>query len=148
VSSPLSGIPIKSRRRLAATVCPFALLFLAVGIVASTGSAPGVIRLFSAIALSVAALLGAVAWGVLRSVQIDVAAARLDSAIQDAMAAGGATVTGSDAPCGCGHDHDADEMHVSVDACAHDGSGADCAHTCESCVLAWFRPAPAPLPER
>jgi hypothetical protein len=54
--------------------------------------------------------------------------------------------------CGCGVEHDPDEMHF-VDGegqhlsgksfgCAHDGRGTDCAHSCDTCVLATLRPSP------
>jgi hypothetical protein len=137
VTSPLSGLPVDGRRRLAATLGLFAALFVAVGLVATTGSTPGVVRVFSAVALIVAAVLALTAWGVARSVKIDVREQRHDKAIERAIAArGGAT------PCGCGHDHDMDELHVSDDQCAHDGAGTDCTRSCESCVLATLRPLP------
>ena len=56
--------------------------------------------------------------------------------------------------CDCGHEHDPDELHfvdgegqhltgssrpASGPACAHDGSGTDCAHSCDTCVLASMR---------
>jgi hypothetical protein len=52
--------------------------------------------------------------------------------------------------CGCGREHDPDELHF-VDGegqhltgvkCAHDGTGVDCSHSCETCVLAAMRPSP------
>src|SRR3954452_15075555 len=44
VNSALSTVPIERRRRLAATLGLFAVLFVTVGIVATTGSTPGVVR--------------------------------------------------------------------------------------------------------
>jgi hypothetical protein len=142
VSSPLAGIAIARRRHFAATLGLFAALFVAVGVVATTGggSTPGAVRAFSAIALAMAVLLGLMAWGVTHSVRLDLAEQRLNKAIEEAIAARGATV--SDLVCGCGHDHDADEMHVTGESCAHDGTGIECAHSCESCVLASLRPSP------
>jgi hypothetical protein len=139
VNSPLSGIPIERRRLLAATLGLFAVLFVAVGVVATTGTTPGVVRVFSAVALSVAVLLGAAAWGITHSVQIDLREQRLDKAIEDAMAERGGPDPGA---CGCGHDHDADELHVSDESCAHDGTGTDCTHSCDTCVLASLPPSP------
>jgi uncharacterized low-complexity protein len=141
VNSPLAGIPIERRRRFAATLGLFAVLFVAVGVVATTGSSiPGIVRVFSAIALATAALLGVMAWGVAHSVKIDLAEQRLNRSIEEAIAArGGAD---GELACGCGHDHDADEMHVSREPCAHDGTGTDCTHNCDTCVLAALRPSP------
>lgn len=138
VNSALSGIPIDRRRRLAATLGLFAVLFVTVGVVATTGTTPGVVRVFSAIAFVVAAMLALAAWGISHSVKVDVADQSLDRAIDEAIAARGGVA------CGCGHDHDMDEMHVQADpdVCAHDGSGAACAHDCETCVLTAMRPAP------
>jgi hypothetical protein len=110
--------------------------FAAVGVVAATGSTPGIVRVFSALALIIAVLLGCVAWGVWRSVQIDRAEARLDATIEAAVAAHG------ELGGGCGHGHDADEMHVTDDGCAHDGTGTECTHSCRTCVFASSQPAP------
>jgi hypothetical protein len=33
-------------------------------------------------------------------------------------------------------------MHVTGDACAHDGTGSACSHDCETCVLKALRPSP------
>jgi len=146
VNSALYEIPVERRRRLAATLGLFAVLFVTVGIVATTGSTPGVVRVFSAVALSIAAVLALIAWGVSHSVKVDLAEERLDRAIDATMKAHG----GTSAMCGCGHDHDPDEMHVrtgrhetdDAEACAHDGSGTDCTHNCVSCVLRTLRPSP------
>ena len=142
MNSPLTGIPIERRRHFAATLGLFAVLFAAVGLVATTGTTPGIVRVFSAIALIVALLLGGVAWGVTHSVKIDLAEERLNQAIEDAIAARGGTYAGSEFAGGCSHVHDADEMHVSAEPCAHDGTGSDCTHSCDTCVLASLRPAP------
>jgi hypothetical protein len=136
VNSALSDIPIPRRRQMAATLGLFAVLFVAVGAVAETDTATSSVRAFSIVALVVAVLLGLIAWGVLRSVKLDVAEQRLDAAIEETVAAhGGAGM------CSCGHDHDPDELHV-TDACQHDGTGSDCGHSCDSCVLAAMRPSP------
>jgi len=137
VNSALSGVPIARRRTAAATLALFAVLFLAVGAVAATGTGTGVVRAFAAVALLVAVVLGLLAWGVAHSVKLDLAEQRLDAAIEQAVAAHGGTALA----CGCGHDHDPDELHV-TDACAHDGAGETCEHDCETCVLAALRPSP------
>jgi hypothetical protein len=139
VDSRLAGIPIEKRRLLAATLGLFAVLFVAVGVVATTGTTPGVVRVFSAVALIVAMLLGAVAWGVTHSVTTDLREQRLDRAIERAIAEGAKAHA---LTCDCGHDHDMDEMHVTDadDRCPV--SGTDCAHSCDSCVLAEMRPSP------
>lgn len=143
MSSALSSIPVEKRRQLAATLGLFAVLFVAMGLVATTGRTPTVVKVFSAIALIMAALLGLAAWGVVHSVHLDLSAARLDKQLGDIAAGQG---------CGCGCDHDADEMQVTPPApniCGHDGSGTDCGHDCQSCVLASMRPSPTqPRAER
>lgn len=133
VSSQLSRVPVRGRRQFAATLLLFATLFVAIGAVAATGGGTAAAPVFSAIALAIAVLLGLVAWGLLRSVKLDLAEQRLDAAIEQAVAASGGAL------CSCGHDHDPDEMHVSTDACAHDGTGSACAHDCETCVVAALR---------
>lgn len=147
VNSSLSGVPIAARRRLAATLGLFAVLFVAVGAVAATGRGTAAAPAFSAVAIVVAVLLALIAWGVQRSIRLDLAEQRLDAAIEQAVAARGGDVIA----CGCGHDHDPSELHV-TDAeaphehgasCAHDGSGAACGHDCETCVLAALRPSPS-----
>jgi len=138
----LANIAIERRRRFAATLGLFAALFVAVGVVAAT--TPGAVRIFSAIALTVATLLGLMAWGVTHSVKLDQAEQRLDRtidrAITEAIAARGGSA--GDLACGCGHDHDPDEMHVSGESCSHDGTGVECTHSCDTCVLAALRPSP------
>jgi hypothetical protein len=134
VSSRLSRVPLSGRRRLAATLVLFAAMFLAIGAVSAVGPGTSGAPVFCAIALSVAVLLALIAWGVQRSVAIDVADARLDAAIEDTIAASG----GHAAMCGCGVEHDPNELHV-TDACSHDGAGAACAHDCQTCILAALR---------
>ncbi|HZZ95842.1 MAG TPA: hypothetical protein VFE19_02415 [Jatrophihabitantaceae bacterium] len=136
MNSRLSAVPIAGRRRLAATLGLFSVLFIAVGAVAATGTGSAAAPVFSAVALVIAALLALMAWGIAHSVKLDLAEQRLDRAIEETMSARGASM------CGCGHDHDPDELHV-TDACAHDGSGAACAHDCDTCVLAAMRPSPS-----
>jgi hypothetical protein len=138
VSSPLAGIALEKRRRFAAALALLATLFVAVGVVASTGDAPGIVRLFSAILLIVAVLLGSIAWGVAHSVKIDLADARLDNAIEAAVAAHGVT-------CGCARVHDVDEMHVSDESGTHHAcpvSGTECTRGCDTCALGALRPSP------
>jgi hypothetical protein len=159
VTSPLSGIAVEKRRRLAATLGLFAMLFIAVGAVAATGAMDGLMKAFVAVALVVAVVLALMAWGVLRSVRLEAADRRLDAAIEAAVAASGRSM------CDCGHEHDPDELHFvdgegqhvtgrsSAGACAHDGTGDDCAHSCDTCLLASMRLDPAaaftrPAPRR
>ncbi len=138
MSSPLSGISAEKRRQLAATLGLFAMLFITVGAVAATGPSTGVTKAFVAVAVAIAVLLGLIAWGVLRSVRLDVSEQRIDAAIAAAVAA-----RGSGSLCSCGHDHDPTEMHyVGADPCAHDGTGDECSHSCDTCVLAALRPSP------
>jgi hypothetical protein len=88
------------------------------------------------VSIAIAALLALTAWGVMHSVKVDLAEQSLDAAIEASMHERG------DINCGCGHDHDPNEMHVRSDGCAHDGSGVDCTHDCQTCVLATMRPNP------
>lgn len=151
MSSPLSEIDVEKRRQVAATLGLFAMLFIAIGAVAATGAATAVIKGFVAVALLVAVVLGLLAWGVLRSIKLDLADQRLDATIESAVRASGRSM------CDCGHEHDPDEMHLVDGAgqhvsgttrraaaaqCAHDGAGAECAHSCDTCVLATMRPLP------
>jgi hypothetical protein len=145
VSSPLSEIDVDKRRQVAATLGLFAMLFIAVGAVAGTGADTAVIKVFVGIALLIALVLGLLAWGVLRSIKLDLEAQQLDATIDAAVRASGGW------SCDCGHDHDPTEMHV-VDSdesdggatvCSHDGTGRDCAHSCDTCVLAAMRPSPS-----
>ena len=135
MSSSLSSVAVEKRRQLAATLGLFATLFIAVGAVGATGASTALVKGFVAVALLVAVLLALMAWGVLHSLKQDLTERRLDAAIEAAMAARGRSM------CDCGVEHDPSEMHV-VDACAHDGTGTDCAHSCETCVLAAMRPSP------
>jgi hypothetical protein len=132
----LSSISIDKRRQLAATLGLFSVLFIAVGAVAATGTSSGVVKTFVVVALLVALLLALMAWGVARSVKVDLAEQRLDTAIDRAVTARGGSM------CDCGHDHDPDELHVTDDPCAKDGAGHDCTHTCDTCVLSRLRPSP------
>src|SRR4051812_27275246 len=85
VTSPLSGIAVEKRRRLAATLGLFAMLFIAVGAVAATGATDGLVKAFVAVALVVAVLLALMAWGVLRSVRLEDADRRVEAAIEAAV---------------------------------------------------------------
>lgn len=143
VSSPLSGIPVAKRRRVAATLGLFAMLFIAVGVVGAAGPATALVKGFAAVALLVALLLGLMAWGVLRSIKQDLHERQLDAVIAATMASRGRSL------CDCGVEHDPTELYLvgdeyvnSVDACQHDGTGTDCAHSCDECVLAAMRPSP------
>jgi hypothetical protein len=161
VTSPLSGIAVEKRRQLAATLGLLAVVFVAVGAVGATGAGSALMKVFVAISLLVAVTLALMAWGVVRSVRLDQSDRRLDVAIEEAMKAGGRSM------CDCGHEHDPDELefvdgegqHVtgaaSRAACAHDGTGTDCTHSCDTCVLASMprdpvaarrRPQPGPRP--
>jgi hypothetical protein len=144
VSSPLSEIEVEKRRKVAATLGLFAMLFVAIGTVAATGASTSIVKGFVVVALVLAVLLGLMAWGVLHSIKLDIADRALDAAIEQAVRASGRSM------CDCGHDHDPDEMHF-VDGegqhltgikCAHDGSGTDCSHSCDTCVLSALRPSP------
>jgi hypothetical protein len=137
VNSRLVSIPIVARRKLAATLGLFTVLFVAVGAVAATGKGSAAAPAFSAVALVIAALLALLAWGIQHSIKIDLAEQRLDQAIEATVLARGGSM------CNCGHDHDPNELHVTeAEACEHDGSGAACTHDCQSCVLASLRPSP------
>jgi hypothetical protein len=136
VNSRLSVVPIGARRGLAATLGLFTVLFVAIGAVAATGAGAEAAPAFSAVAFLIAVVLALLAWGMHHSVKLDLAERRLDQAIMDTIAARGGSL------CDCGHEHDPDELHV-TDACAHDGSGAECAHDCETCVLSAMRPSPS-----
>jgi len=116
------------------------MLFLTIGTVAATGRSSAAAPVFSAVAIVIAVLLGLIAWGIVRTVRIDLAEQKLDAAIE-------ATLAGRPefaSLCSCGHDHDPSELHVTdePEACAHDGGGAACAHDCSTCVLAALRPSP------
>lgn len=124
VSSVLAAIPIERRRRAAATLGLFSVLFLTMGVVAMTGSTPNLERVFSGIALAVAVLLGLVAWGVSRSVALDVAELRLDAAIDAAISEVTARA-----------DAVAPHARHATPECGHDGSGTGCSHSCDTCVL-------------
>jgi hypothetical protein len=145
MTSPLSTIPIEKRRRLAATLGLFAVLLIAIGAVAATGRGSDATPVFSIIALVIAVLVGLIAWGVTRSIQLDLGEQKLDAAIEATLAGRPEFAN----LCSCGHDHDPNELHI-TDAeehthdatCSHDGGGTACAHDCSSCVLAAMRPSP------
>ncbi|HET6876636.1 MAG TPA: hypothetical protein VFH38_03830 [Jatrophihabitans sp.] len=137
MSSPLSAIPPHKRRLLAATLGLFATLFVAIGAVAATGAHTAALQAFVVVALVVAVVLALLAWGVAHSVRVDAADRALDSAISEIVGSQSGSL------CTCGHEHDPGEMHVTgAEVCAHDGSGTDCAHNCDTCVLAALRPSP------
>ena len=150
MSSQLSAVPIESRRRIAATVGLFAALFVAIGAVAATGTGPAAAPVFSVVSLGIALVLALIAWGLVRTIKIDRAEARLDDAIEATMKSHG----GYESMCDCGHEHDPGELHITDSdeavsanhvhsaACSHDGTGAACAHNCDTCVLAALRPSP------
>jgi pyrimidine deaminase RibD-like protein len=136
VSSRLSHVPVAGRRRFAATLCLFAALFLAIGVVAATGGSSAAAPAFSVLAFVVAALLALMGWGVVRTIAIDRAEHDVDAAIETALAPRG----GRASLCDCGHEHDPTELHLTdPEPCSHDGTGAACEHDCESCVLAGLR---------
>jgi hypothetical protein len=138
VTSPLSAIAVEKRRQFAATLGLFSMLFIAVGAVAATGASTTVVKAFVVIALIIAVALALMAWGVLHSVKLDLGEQRLEAAIEAAV------VTRGGWTCDCGHEHDPDELHftdgegqhLTGKVCAHDGKGTDCAHSCDTCVLA------------
>ena len=144
--SSLSGIPVAKRRRAAATVGLFAMLFVTIGVVAATGrNGSAAAPVFAGVSVGIAVVLALIAWGLVRSVSMDEAEHQLDAAILEALAE--RPEFGS--LCSCGHDHDPTELHIPdaahadhADACAHDGAGASCAHDCSTCVLAALRPSP------
>jgi hypothetical protein len=146
VNSPLSGIPIETRRRMSATLGLFAVLFVAVGVVATTGATPAAVRVFSAVALIVAAILGTVAWGVTHSVKLDLREGQLDNAIERAVQEAVAD-HGGPAAAPCGHHHEVDELLVSDDEPGRRYGSCpvtetDCVHSCDTCLLASLRPSP------
>ncbi len=129
----LSAIPAGTRRRLAATLALFATLLAVISALAATGAKTDAAPVFSVIAFVVAVILALMAWGVLHSVRSDTADRSVDDAIAATITAQGGQL------CDCEHEHDPDELHI-TDACAHDGSGAQCRHDCQTCVLAALRP--------
>jgi hypothetical protein len=131
VTSPLSAVPVERRRRAARSATVLAFVMLAVFAVAWLRPAPAVVRLFATVALFGAVFLGLIAWGLLRSVRLDAAEARLDAAVIGTLADSGAAGD-------CGHDHDPTKMHV-TDAAPACSAGPDCDHSCADCVLARSR---------
>ena len=140
VASSLSHIPAPTRRRAAATLGLFAVLFVAVGAVAATDASSGVIVAFVVVAFVVAAVLALLGWGVAASLRDDRAEQDLDDAIEQAVLAGGVRM------CGCGQEHDPSVLHVPDDPCDRDGQGSGCTHSCETCVLATMRTGPRTAP--
>jgi hypothetical protein len=144
VTAPLFAVPGAKRRQLAVVFAVFAVLFCAVGVVALVGRGSAAVDVFAAVAVAVGLVLGSAAFGLVHSLRIDArreAAAQLDASI-DAAITEALAKQGYGSLCSCGHEHDPTELHV-VDAepCAHDGSGAACERTCETCVLAAMRPS-------
>jgi hypothetical protein len=135
VNSTLTAIPLRQRRRLAAVLGGFAVLFLVIGAVTVTDTSSAGLVVIAVIAFLVGLALALVAWGVFASLRRYGAERHLDDAVQAALAAHGQAFA-----CDCGHDHDPDELHVvdepAAEACAHDGTGTQCTHSCETCVLA------------
>jgi hypothetical protein len=148
VSSKLSAIPVDKRRQLVGILGVFAVLLIAIGAVAATDDRSPVIKAFVVIAVLLGLVVAVFAWGVMLTMRADLAESRLESAVEDAVAASGQR---PEAVFGCGHDHDPDEMHVSdAHDCAEDGSGAACSHDCATCLLATagHRPSPTPAARR
>jgi hypothetical protein len=117
---------------MALTLAFFCALFLAIGAVSLTGRGEASEFAFAALAFVLATGLGVVAWGMHRSVQVDQAELALDTAVQETLARSGRR----GGLCDCGHDHDPNELHVTDAECSHDGTGTECAHNCEFCLLA------------
>jgi hypothetical protein len=124
MSSPLSAVPLERRRRAAWLAASLAASMVVIFVLAWVRPAPGVIRLFAAVALVGAGMLGLMTWGVVRSMRSDQVHAAVDAAI---VATGAVT-------CDCGHEHDPDELHVTDAACAPEG--ASCDHSCATCLHA------------
>ena len=116
---------------MALTLAFFCALFLAIGGVSLTGRGEAPELAFAALAFVLATGLGVVAWGMYRSVQVDQAELALDAAVQKTLAATGRRSQ----LCDCGHDHDPNDLHVTDAECSHDGTGVECAHNCELCLL-------------
>ena len=157
----LSVIPVHKRRQLSATLGLFSVLLIAVGAVAATGWSAPAMKIFVVIALLAGVVVAVMAWGVALSVRGDLEQERLDAVIVDAVAEHGRAGGTVSLACGCGHEHDPEEIHVTGDPCSHDGSGALCSRTCDTCVLSRLRatataetvpprprPGPRPSPAR
>jgi hypothetical protein len=114
----------------------FAVLFTAMGTVAATRATSGAVLVFVAVALVLALLLALLSWGFAFSIKVDAAEASVDEAIGRVLAERPASL------CSCGHEHDPTELHVTDARCPHDGTGTDCSHDCETCLLAALRPSP------
>jgi hypothetical protein len=143
VPSQLAAIPPSTRRRAAAVVGAFAVLFGVVGVLCWVRDSTLALRILGVIVLLAAVVLALIAWGLLNSVRIDRISDELDAEIAEQIAH-------HDATCGCGQDHDMTEMTTVSGAppaattadCSgggHDGSGTECAHDCDTCTLAALR---------
>jgi hypothetical protein len=153
VPTPLSAVPPRKRRFAAGTLGLVAVLLTAVGTVAATGASSVSLQVFVAVVLLLALVFALTAWGLAHSVRLDSAAVAEREFDEVVLRAAG---TSPESLCSCGHEHDPDELHVTdapagsgYDECAHDGRGAGCEHSCETCVLASLRPSPTtPRAER
>lgn len=139
-------MPIDQRRRLAALLGLFAALFLVVGAVTVTDAATVAFKVFAGVALVTGLVLAMMSWGVVTSVRQATGERRLDAAVEDALAAAPPAAR-RQFRCGCGQEHDPTEMHIvdaePAEACAHDGTGTACTHSCDTCALAALRPSPS-----
>ncbi len=150
MTSPLPRIPAEKRRQLAGTLGLFAVLLIAIGAVAATGSNGPVIKAFVVIAFVGAVILAMCAWGVAASVKLEREEQQHEAQVDEAALAAIAQAAAVGSPAvrefhqhahgGCGHDHDPDELEVVGDPCGHDGHGVECSQTCDTCVLARLRP--------
>ncbi len=147
VASSLSRVPVEKRKQLAATLGLFSVLCVAVAAVSATGPDTVSIRVFMTVGLLAGVTLALMAWGVANSIRLESAEAELDAAIEATV--GGHGPHGAHGQlCGCGHQHDPDELHITdaepepASSCTADGSGHDCAQSCDTCVLAAMRPSP------
>jgi hypothetical protein len=131
VTSQLSAVPPSQRRIAAFTASGFAVVLLVVGITPWLRDSPTLLRVLAVVVLLVAAGLGLIAWGLLRSVALERAESSLDAAVEAGVRAAGQQM------CSCGVAHDPDEMHITepkIDGCAP--TDAACTHSCATCVLA------------
>jgi hypothetical protein len=127
MSSALSSVPYARRKRAAQSAALLAVIMVAVFAVSWARPAPGFVRLVTSVALLGAIVLGLMSWGLLRSMRLDQAEARLDAAVAREVAHAGAGLD-------CGHEHDADELHV-TDTDPACEAGDACDHSCAACVL-------------
>ncbi len=150
MSSP-ADISVATRRRFTFGALAFAALLCAIGVLCLLGTVGGAVRVFGVVALLAAIFPSLLAWATWRTITAERAEQRLDAAINDTLEHSG--IAGQ--LCSCGVKHDPTELHVTdaepadasdtgatgpaADACAHDGHGASCTHSCETCVLAGLR---------